>query len=137
MRIHVYYVYILTNTHHNVLYTGVTNDLERRCYEHKQKKIKGFTQKYNVDKLIYFEKFDFIDLAIAREKQIKGYSRIKKINLIGQFNKEWKDLFCDRKIEVPHSSYKCQSFFRFESNRKILSANALNNQDTRFNKIFN
>ena len=77
MRTHVYYVYILTNTHNNVLYTGVTNDLERRCYEHKQKKIKGFTQKYNVDKLIYFERFDSIDSAIAREKQIKGFSRQK------------------------------------------------------------
>jgi putative endonuclease len=69
MRTQVYYVYILTNTHHNVLYTGVTNDLERRCYEHKQKKIKGFTKKYNVDKLIYFERFDPIDSAIDREKQ--------------------------------------------------------------------
>ena len=89
MRIHLYYVYILTNAHHSVLYTGVTNDLERRCYEHRQKKIKGFTRKYNVDKLIYFERFDFIDLAIAREKQIKGYSRAKKIALINQFNKDW------------------------------------------------
>ena len=101
MRIHIYYVYILTNTHHTVLYTGVTNDLERRCFEHKQKKIKGFTQKYNVDKLVYFERFDFIDLAIAREKQIKGYSRKKKMALIDQFNKEWKELFCDGKIENP------------------------------------
>jgi putative endonuclease len=99
MRIHIYYVYILTNTHHTVLYTGVTNDLERRCFEHKQKKIKGFTQKYNVDRLVYFERFDFIDLAIAREKQIKGYSRMKKVALIDQFNKEWKELFYDGKIE--------------------------------------
>ena len=99
MRIHIYYVYILTNTHHTVLYTGVTNDLERRCFEHKQKKIKGFTQKYNVDKLVYFERFDFIDLAIAREKQIKGYSRMKKMALIDQFNKEWKELFYNGKIE--------------------------------------
>ena len=87
-----YYVYILTNTHHNVLYTGVTNDLERRCYEHKQKKIKGFTQKYNVDKLIYFERFDSIDSAIDREKQIKGFSREKKQALINQLNKNWKEL---------------------------------------------
>ena len=101
MPIHIYYVYILTNTHHTVLYTGVTNDLERRCFEHKQKKIKGFTQRYNVDKLIYFEQFDFIDLAIAREKQIKGYSRMKKLALIDQFNKEWKELFCGGKIENP------------------------------------
>ena len=94
MRIHLYYVYILTNEYNKVLYTGVTNDLERRCFEHKQKKIKGFTQKYNVDKLIYFEKFDIIDLAIAREKQIKGYSRSKKLALIDEFNKEWKELSC-------------------------------------------
>jgi len=92
MRIQLYYVYILTNTHHNVLYTGVTNDLERRCYEHKQKKIKGFTQKYNVDKLIYFEQFDSIDSAIQREKQIKGFSREKKLALINQFNKDWNEL---------------------------------------------
>jgi len=104
MRIHLYYVYILTNTFHKVLYTGVTNDLMRRCYEHRQKKIKGFTQKYNVDKLIYYEKFDFVDLAITREKQIKGYSRAKKIALIDQFNKEWKDLYCDGTIEIPGNS---------------------------------
>ena len=78
MRIHLYYIYILTNTSQKVLYTGLTNDLERRCYEHKQKIIKGFTQKYNVDKLVYFEKYDLVDLGISREKQIKGYSRAKK-----------------------------------------------------------
>ena len=92
MRIHVYYVYILTNTHHNVLYTGVTNDLERRCHEHNQKKIKGFTRKYNVDKLIYFERFDSVDSAIAREKQIKGFSREKKLALINKVNNDWKEL---------------------------------------------
>ena len=92
MRTKLYYVYVLTNTHHNVLYTGVTNDLERRCYEHKQKKIKGFTQKYNVDKLIYFERFDSIDSAIDREKQIKGFSREKKLALINQFNRDWMEL---------------------------------------------
>lgn len=101
MRIHSYYIYILTNAHHTVLYTGVTNNLERRCNEHKQKKIKGFTQKYNVDKLIYFEQFDFIDLAIAREKQIKGYSRAKKLELINQFNKEWKELYSTGEIHDP------------------------------------
>jgi putative endonuclease len=92
MKIHLYYVYILTNGYHNVLYTGVTNDLIRRCNEHKEKKIKGFTQKYNVSKLVYFEEFDFIDLAIAREKQIKGYSRLKKIALIESTNKSWIEL---------------------------------------------
>ena len=75
--------------------------MERRCYEHKQKRIKGFTQKYNVDKLIYFERFDFVDLAIAREKQIKGYSRVKKIALIDQFNIEWKELYSDGTIQIP------------------------------------
>ena len=102
MKIQLFYVYILSNANNKVLYTGVTNDLERRCFEHKQKKIKGFTQKYNVDKLIYFEIFDFIDLAIAREKQIKGYSRIKKIALIEQFNIGWNDLYSDGAIKVLH-----------------------------------
>jgi len=100
MKIHLYYVYILTNANHTVLYTGVTNDLERRCYEHKHKIRKGFTKKYNVDKLIYFEKFNFIDLAIAREKQIKGYSRSKKIELIDEFNRDWKELYINGKIQV-------------------------------------
>ncbi len=98
MKIKLFYVYMLTNKNHKILYIGVTNDLERRCYEHKQKKIKGFTQKYNVDKLVYFEKFDFIDMAIAREKQIKGYSRLKKNNLINRYNPEWKELDHDGKI---------------------------------------
>jgi len=101
MRFHIYFVYILTNSYNKVLYTGVTNDLERRCYEHKQKLIKGFTQKYNVNKLIFFEKFDSIESAIAREKQIKGYSRNKKISLINQFNKNWEELYCERKIKIP------------------------------------
>jgi putative endonuclease len=103
MKICIYYVYILTNTNHSVLYTGVTNDLSRRCFEHKQKLVKGFTRKYNTDKLIYFEIFDFIDLAIFREKQIKGYSRKKKLLLINAFNKEWKNLYHEGKIETPKS----------------------------------
>ena len=102
MKIHLYYAYILTNKSNKVLYIGVTNDLERRCYEHKSKKIKGFTQKYNVHKLIYYESYDFVDLAIAREKQIKGYSRTKKINLINEFNPEWKDLYYNGTINDPH-----------------------------------
>lgn len=74
-----FYVYILANKTNKVLYTGVTNDLERRCHEHKNKLLKGFTQKYNVDKLVYFESFNYIDKAILREKQIKGYSRKKRL----------------------------------------------------------
>jgi len=99
MKIHLYYVYILTNSNHNVLYTGITNDLKRRSHEHKKKRIKGFTRKYNVDKLIYYEKFDFVDSAIAREKKIKGYSRAKKVILINKFNPEWKELGYNGRIE--------------------------------------
>jgi putative endonuclease len=102
MKIHLYYVYILTNVNNNVLYTGITNDLIRRCFEHKQKKIKGFTQKYNVNKLVYYEKFDFVELAISREKQIKGYSRAKKLALINSFNELWIDLYNDGRILIPH-----------------------------------
>jgi putative endonuclease len=101
MKIHIYYVYLLTNTNNTVLYTGVTNDLERRCFEHKKKKINGFTKKYNDDKLVYFEIYDFIDMAIAREKQIKGYSRLKNNQLIEKFNEGWNELCIDGKINFP------------------------------------
>ena len=101
MKIHCYYIYILTNKNHTVLYTGVTNDLVRRCHEHKNKLIEGFTEKYNVDKLIYFEVFDFVELAIKREKQIKGYSRVKKIELINKINSDWTDLYSNGKIDLP------------------------------------
>ena len=74
------------------LYTGVTNDLRRRVYEHKQKLIKGFTSKYNITKLVYHEEYNDINDAIKREKQIKGWSRKKKIELIESVNPEWKDL---------------------------------------------
>jgi putative endonuclease len=98
LRIHLYYVYIVTNASHTVLYTGITNNLERRCYEHKHKLVKGFTQKYNVNKLIYFEIFEDIEMAISREKQIKGYSRVKKVALIDQLNKNWDELRYNEKI---------------------------------------
>jgi len=92
MKIHIYYVYILTTKHNKLLYTGVTNDIVRRVFEHKQGKNDGFTHKYNINKLVYYEIFDFIDLAIVREKQIKGYSRDKKDKLINDFNPEWIEL---------------------------------------------
>jgi len=88
-----YYVYMLANKPLTVLYTGVTNDLIRRVYEHKQKLKKGFTQKYNVDALVYYEMFDDVGYAIEREKQIKGWTRQKKNDLIKQFNPSWKDLY--------------------------------------------
>ena len=82
----------MTNKANTVLYTGVTNDLERRIYEHKNKFNKGFTSKYNINKLVYYEKSDNAYDAINREKQIKAGSRKKKIELIKSINKEWKDL---------------------------------------------
>ncbi len=87
------YVYLLANKHNNVLYTGVTNDLIRRVYEHKNKLVDGFTQKYNVDRLVYFEVCGSIVVAIEREKQIKGWSRKKKQDLINTLNPEWDDLY--------------------------------------------
>ena len=90
--IHTYYVYILSNKNRNVYYTGVTNNLTRRVIEHKNKHIKGFTSKYNVDELIYYEVFIDIREAIAREKQIKKYSRAKKLYLIESKNPGFKTL---------------------------------------------
>jgi putative endonuclease len=87
-----YYVYIMTNKMDRVLYTGLTNNLEKRVHEHKTKLIKGFTEKYNVDKLVYYEIFDEINDAIEREKQIKKGKRQKKIDLISKMNPSWSDL---------------------------------------------
>jgi len=88
-----YYVYIMTNKRNKVLYTGITSDLKNRIWEHKEKVIKGFTKKYNIDKLVYFEIFNDPENAILREKQIKAGSRYKKIELIKGINPEWKDLY--------------------------------------------
>jgi putative endonuclease len=87
-----FYVYIMTNKNNTVLYTGVTNDLIRRVFEHKNKFLEGFTKKYNIGKLVFYEAYDDINNAIAREKQIKGGSRSKKIKLIEEMNDGWKDL---------------------------------------------
>ncbi|MBI3399763.1 MAG: GIY-YIG nuclease family protein [Deltaproteobacteria bacterium] len=88
-----YYIYIMTNKNNTVLYTGVTNDLKRRVYEHKEKLVEGFTKKYNVAKLVYYEISEDVRSAIMREKQIKGGSRAKKIELIENVNQGWKDLY--------------------------------------------
>jgi len=90
-----YYVYILTNYDKTSLYAGVTNNLQRRIYEHKHKINKGFTAKYHIDMLVYYEIFDDVEYAIVREKQIKGGSKQKKIDLIKKFNPDWKDLYND------------------------------------------
>ena len=83
----------MTNKRNAVLYTGLTNDLRRRVYEHREKLVDGFTEKYNVTKLVYYEIFQDLENAIMREKQIKAGSRQKKIDLINQMNKEWRDLY--------------------------------------------
>ena len=88
-----YYVYIMTNKNNRVLYTGVTNDLKRRVYEHKEKLIGGFTRRYNITKLVYYEIFRDSETAILREKQIKAGSMQKKIDLINNNNREWMDLY--------------------------------------------
>ena len=90
-----YYVYILSNKSNKVLYIGVTNNLERRLYEHKNKIIKGFTSKYNLQKLVYFEEFNEANLAIAQEKQLKGWLREKKNALISSVNPDQRDLSLD------------------------------------------
>ncbi|MBI4744939.1 MAG: GIY-YIG nuclease family protein [Actinobacteria bacterium] len=90
--IRIYYVYLLTNWNNKVIYVGVTNDLERRIYEHKNKLIKGFTEKYNVTKLVYFEETQNIIAAIEREKEIKKWRREKKNQLVNLINPRWDDL---------------------------------------------
>ena len=87
-----YWVYIMTNTS-RTLYTGVTNDLERRLYEHKHRLVPGFTSKCHITMLAYYEEFSDIREAIAREKQIKAGSRRNKVGMITRFNRTWRDLY--------------------------------------------
>ena len=87
------YVYLMTNKVSTVIYTGVTSDLQKRVYEHKEKIVEGFTKKYNVNKLVYYEVSDNIESAILREKQIKAGSRQKKMKLIRGMNPEFRDLY--------------------------------------------
>ena len=87
-----YYVYITSNTSNSVYYTGVTNDLVRRIYEHKNKLVQGFTSKYKLHKFVYYEYIETIELAIVREKQVKDMNRQDKIKMIDKFNPTWKDL---------------------------------------------
>ena len=88
-----YYVYILTNKNNTTLYIGVTNNLKRRIYEHKNKLVDGFSKKYNLYKLIYFETTTDSYSAISREKQLKGWTRLKKLDLIKSQNPEFEDLY--------------------------------------------
>ena len=88
-----YFVYILTNKYNKILYIGVTNDLAKRVYQHKEKMVEGFTKKYNLNKLVYYEIYNDVKLAISREKQLKGITRQKKIDAINSMNRSWKDLY--------------------------------------------
>ena len=90
-KIHQYYVYILTNKS-GTIYVGVTNNIKKRVYQHKNKLVEGFTKKYNIDILLYYEPFSDINSAIAREKMIKGWVRKKKIELINTINPNWIEL---------------------------------------------
>ncbi|HEY3169739.1 MAG TPA: GIY-YIG nuclease family protein [Thermoanaerobaculia bacterium] len=98
-----YFVYILASRS-KTLYIGVTNDLERRMFEHKEKLIQGFTSKYRIDKLVYFEATTDVRVAISREKQLKGWRRSKKLALIEALNPSWKDLAEDWAAEIPRPS---------------------------------
>jgi putative endonuclease len=90
--VHQYFTYIVTNEFNTVLYVGVTNDLQKRMWEHKKKTFPGFTAKYNCNRLVYFEEFNWIQDAIDREKQLKAGSRQNKIDLIILTNSTWNDL---------------------------------------------
>lgn len=94
-----YYVYILTSKRNGTLYTGVTNDLERRMYEHKEKIVPGFTKRYNVTLLVYYEMHEDITTAIEREKQLKKWNRVWKLRLIEKYNPQWIDLHNNREIK--------------------------------------
>ena len=89
----LYFVYILTNQRHTVLYTGVTSDLKARVYQHREKLLPGFSSRYNVFKLVYYEAFQDVTAAVTREKQIKAGSRQRKMDLINSQNPEWRDLY--------------------------------------------
>ena len=90
-----YYVYLLTNWNNKVVYVGMTNDLQRRIFEHKEKQVKGFTEKYNVHKLVYYEQTPEVEVALNREKEIKKWRREKKNKLVENANPQWRDLIDD------------------------------------------
>ena len=88
-----YHIYIMTNKYHTVLYTGVTGHITTRGWQHKKRRIDGFTKRYNCTKMVYFEEFSDVHEAIAREKQIKGWTQKKKEELINKVNPKWRDVY--------------------------------------------
>lgn len=99
MKEYNFYVYILTNWNNEVVYVGMTNNLVRRLYEHKNKLLDGFTKKYNINKLVYYEHTNDVYAAITREKEIKKWRREKKNNLVITMNPDWKDLSLEWDME--------------------------------------
>ncbi len=93
MKKETFYIYIISNKKYGTIYTGVTNDISRRIWEHKTKVYKGFSKKYDLDKLVYYEVYQDIESAITREKQLKDWKREWKLKLIDDFNVEWNDLY--------------------------------------------
>ncbi|WP_037320112.1 GIY-YIG nuclease family protein [Salegentibacter sp. Hel_I_6] len=87
-----YYVYIITNRKYGTLYIGITRNLKQRLYQHRNRNLKSFSSRYRLNKLVYYEKFEYPSLAIKREKQLKKWNRLWKINLINDFNPDWEDL---------------------------------------------
>ena len=101
-----YYIYILSNWNNKVMYIGMTNNLNRRLYQHKHKLIEGFTKKYNVNKLVYFEETGIVQSAIYREKVLKGWKRDKKNKLVEKNNPKWNDLSLDFDVEkIPQEGH--------------------------------
>ena len=117
------YIYFLTNRYNNVLYVGVTNDIVRRTAEHKAKINKGFTYKYNCDKLVYYESFSLMTDAIAREKQIKNWKREWKNKLINDFNPEWTDL--NKEIGIDEESIEALKA-EYGRHAELVSASPIN-----------
>jgi putative endonuclease len=101
MKEYNFYVYILTNWNNEVMYIGLTNNLERRIHEHKNKLVEGFTAKYNINKLVYYEHGTDVHAAMAREKEIKKWRREKKNDLVMTMNSEWKDLSLEWELDEP------------------------------------
>ena len=116
-----YYVYVLTNENNNVMYIGITNDLKRRVYEHKSNTIEGFTKKYHVHKLVYYEITTDVNSAIAREKQLKKWKRAKKNALVETLNPKWKELTIEEKCH-PERSPKGE--FASANSRRIPQCNS-------------
>ncbi|MDO8716233.1 MAG: GIY-YIG nuclease family protein [Dehalococcoidales bacterium] len=116
-----YYVYILANNAGTVLYPGVTNDLKRRVFEHKNRLVEGFTKRYNIDRLVYYAVGGNIEGVIAEEKRIKGGSRNAKIALINSMNKEWRDLMksCNYIVRICHYDVREPRLLRYARNDKL------------------